>query len=266
MTDPTSITPKTDLRIVLVRTLYDSNIGSVSRVMSNLGANHLILIAPECEVTYSAQQAAATGQTALQNRRTYQTWEEFYQNEPEGLRIALTARDGRGRQVETLEQIIAQQTTKLDQPIYLIFGPEHWGLSNSDLEHAHFACSLPIFGENTSYNLSHAVLLAGYLSRAHEAKSTKTKEYRGFSKVSTPFPEETVKLWLQTLGFDVDRSGMNVLTVLRRLLLHSVPTEKEIRSLEVVLHQSIRKMREYQWMRPQFKKIPRQETRQYTKD
>lgn len=245
-----------DLRIILVRTLYDSNIGSVSRVMSNLGSKHLILIAPECELTYSAQQAAATGQDALQTHRRYDTWDEFYKNEPEGLRIALTARDGRGRQVRHLDETLAAQAIGR-KPVYLIFGPEHWGLSNSDLEHAHFACSLPTFGENPSYNLSHAVLLASFIARS--STPDVATEQSESAATSTRFPEETVKLWLKTLGFDVDRTGMNVLTVLRRLLLHSVPTEKEIRSLEVVLHQSIRKMREYQWMRPQFKDIPRQD-------
>lgn len=244
-----------DLRIILVRSLYDSNIGAVSRVMSNLGAHHLILIAPECELTYSAQQAAATGQEALQNHRRYDNWSQFYENEPEGLRVALTARDGRGRQVRHLDETLKAQILE-KKPLYLILGPEHWGLSNADLEHAHFCCSLPTFGENQSYNLSHACLLAGYIARSIvPAVSDRIEPVAGNS---VSFPEETVRLWLQTLGFDVDRNGMSVLTVLRRLLLHSVPSEKEIRSLEVVLHQSIRKMREYRWMRPHFKEIPKQ--------
>lgn len=251
-------------KIVLVRTLYDSNIGSVSRVMSNMGIEDLILLQPECKLTYSAQQAAASGQEGLRHSRTYSSWDDLLRHESEGLRIGLTVRGGRERDVRPLTEILqlceSQHCDKLDLPIYLIFGPENWGLSNEDLEHTHFAASLPWFGENSSYNLSHAALLALYLF--HQVKATPDKSPTKTETEDLPaanFPDNTVKLWLESLGFDVTRTGVNVYSVLKRLLLHSVPTEKEVRTLEVVLHQSIRKMKEYNWLRQKVGSIERQE-------
>lgn len=73
--------------------------------MSNMGFNRLILIAPQCELGYPAQQSAATGQFALQNRVNYSSWQDFLENEPEGIKIALTARDGRGRDVKDFKKL-----------------------------------------------------------------------------------------------------------------------------------------------------------------
>ena len=54
-----------EVRIVLVRTIYERNIGATSRAMSNMGVDKLILVDPKCEITYEPQQTAATGQTGL---------------------------------------------------------------------------------------------------------------------------------------------------------------------------------------------------------
>ena len=86
-----------ELHVVLVKTIYESNIGATSRAMSNMGAKKLFLISKQCEITFKAQQAAASGQDAFQNRTEYDSWNDFYKNEPDGIRIAFSARDGRGR-------------------------------------------------------------------------------------------------------------------------------------------------------------------------
>lgn len=141
-----------NIKVVLVKTLYDRNIGSTSRVMNNMGVDELILVAPQCEVTYEAQLAAATGQKALQTRKVYSSWDEFYRNESDGVRISFTARDGRGRLVKDFDtQLKGYLETLREQPedeatltknMYLIFGPEDAGLSASDMEMSNFAVKM----------------------------------------------------------------------------------------------------------------------------
>lgn len=245
------------IRVVLVRPIYPRNIGSVSRAMSNMGAEQLVLIAPQCELDYEAQQAAATGQFALQNRKTYTSWDDFFKNEPEGLRLSLTARDGKGRLVRNLKdlvselpQIAPQLQLQSEHPVIidLIFGPEDWGLSAEDLELSHFACSLPTFGENWSLNLSQAVLLSLFILRdcwggvATTLDGQKPRRLQGRQRV---FPEKTLFEWLEQMGFDLSKKKTNAYTVLKRMLLQNTPTEKELKILEIVLQQSIRKLREY---------------------
>lgn len=245
------------IRVVLVRSLYESNIGATSRAMANMGVDRLILVGPQCEITFAAQQAAATGQAALESRTNYQDWTHFFNNEPDGIRIALTARDGRGRAVKDLESVLAwiakeeprfQEDSSEAVPVYLIFGPEDWGLSADDLALTHFCCSIPTFGDNTSLNLAQAALLALFIVRKTwgGTRAILEGENRGERANPTPvFPEKTLESWLLALGFDLSKPKTNVFLVLKRLLLHNVPTQKELVILETVLQQSLRKHKDH---------------------
>jgi tRNA/rRNA methyltransferase len=249
------------LTVVLVGSLYDSNVGASSRAMANMGFDRLVLVRPECEITYAAHQAAATGQNALRNHKSYQTWKSFYAEEPEGIRISLTAKDGRGRAVQDLSKTLEWiqfneprfQDPDLDSvPIYLIFGPENWGLSTEDLELTHFCCSIPTFGENASLNLAQAVLLTLFILRdtwggtrttLEGAERTRLTSRSNTSATSSVFPEQTLKNWLLEMGYDLSKPKINAYTTLRRMMLHNVPTPKELIALETALQQSIRKMK-----------------------
>ena len=258
-----------DASVVLVRSIYERNVGATSRAMANMGFRRLILIDPQCDITFEAQQAAATGQEALQNRKVYSSWKEFFHHEPEGFRIALTARDGRGRAVkelaetlqtlrtEALQSEVAENSSAKESPgtqLYLIFGPEDWGLSAADLEYTHFACSIPTFGENPSLNLAQAVLLALFVVRNTYGGTRTTLEGAQTQKKAQQdqisFFETTLKEWLQEMGFNFDHhKKINAYSVLRRAWLRNLPTQKELRMMEIVVQQSLRKLKEYNKMR-----------------
>lgn len=248
-----------EVRIVLVRTIYERNIGATSRAMSNMGFDNLILVNPACEITYEAQQAAATGQTGLQNRTTYASWDEFLEKEPESIKIAFTARDGKGRQVRDIDDVLKdiadhapQFQIQSEEPyvVHLVFGPEDWGLSAEDLEHANFCACLPTFGENWSLNLAQATLLGMFSLRklwgGNRTRLDGEKLRRAPQGIKGIDPDVTLKTWLEEMGFDLTRQRkINVYTVLRRMLLQNTPTKKELVILETVLQQSIRKLREW---------------------
>jgi tRNA/rRNA methyltransferase len=250
------------INVVLVRTLYDSNIGAASRAMANMGAGNLILIDHRCTITFKAQQAAATGQEAFQNRREYESWTEFFANEPEGIRLAFSARDGRGRPLWDLNNVLdwlkkedprLTKESETPLPIYLIFGPEDWGLSNEDLNLVHFNCNIPTFGDNSSLNLAQAVLLALFILRSNwggeRTKLDGQQPSRAIAARETSFPEQALFTWLSEMGFDLSKRRINAYTVMKRMLLHNVPTRKELRILDAVLQQSIRKLRQYNDLR-----------------
>lgn len=248
-----------EVRIVLVRSIYERNIGATSRAMSNMGFDKLILIDPQCELTYEAQKAAATGQTGLQNRKLYKNWDDFLATEPESIKIAFTARDGKGRQVRDIDEVLSdiadhapQFQIQSEEPfvIHLIFGPEDWGLSAEDLEHVNFCACLPTYGENWSLNLSQAALLGMFSLRklwgGQRTPLDGSKKRRAPQGIEGINPEATLKTWLEEMGFDLKRQRkINVYTVLRRMLLQNTPTKKELVVLETVLQQSIRKLREW---------------------
>mgnify|MGYP000851877371 CR=1 FL=1 len=246
-----------NIKVVLVKTLYDRNIGSTSRVMNNMGVDELILVAPQCEVTYEAQLAAATGQKALQTRKVYSSWDEFYKNESDGVRISFTARDGRGRLVKDFDtQLKGYLETLRDQPedeatptknMYLIFGPEDAGLSASDMEMSNFAVSLPTFGDNSSFNLSHAVLMGLFILRQNIGGQRTILDGSQLEKKKNTAPisliSATLREWLITLGLNLDAGRVNAYTVIHRMLLQNAPTPKEYQMLETMLQQTIRKLK-----------------------
>ena len=245
-----------DLRIVLTRSIYERNVGATARALSNMGFSKLILIAPQCEFTIEANRAAANGQGPLENKIVYSSWEEFYKNEPRGFQIATTARDGKARQVEDLETTLSELKNnhfeflkKSNSPIvfHLLFGPEDWGLSAEDIQYANHCCSIPTYGENTSLNLAQATLLALFIFRSvfggEKSKLEGQQKPKAQQKKPMIFPDETLKMWLSEMNIDLNKRKTNFFTVLRRMLLQNSPSEKEFRMLEIVLQQSIRKMR-----------------------
>ncbi len=256
-----------DLRVVLVRPLYERNVGATSRAMSNMGFDKLILIDPKCEFTIEANKAAASGQKAFENKIIYSSWEHFWQHEPDdSLRLSFTARDGRGRAARPVDDVLSwvvensplfqtKEHSEGNIVIHLFFGPEDWGLNADDIKDSHFCCTIPTYGENSSLNLAQAVLLALYTIR-HSWGGVKTKldgeqtARQDITSETTPsengkiiFPEESLKLWLETMNIDISSKKTNAFTVLRRMLLQNTPTPKEWRILETVLQQSIRRMK-----------------------
>lgn len=256
---------KIDLRVVLVRSLYERNVGAASRAMANMGFLKLILIGPQCEFTIESQKAAATGQAALQNRTVYKDWDEFFAHEPKGLFIATTARDGRGRQAQDLETALCNfkdthaglnQESDEAYPIHLVFGPEDWGLSGDDIQYANACCTIPTYGDNTSLNLAQASLLAMFIFRSvfggeRTRLDGQQKAKENQKKPENIFPDQSLKNWLLEMGFQLDKKKMNVFTVLRRMLLQNAPSTKEFKVLEIVLQQSTRKLKELKALQAQ---------------
>lgn len=252
-----------DIDLVLVRTIYPSNIGSVARVMGNMGARRLILIDPQCEINSKARESAAGAQKYLASRSTYSHWDEFYQNEMSGVRIGLTRRTGKLRTDISLNNVLSKLNLNLPNSyplrIYLVFGPEDNGLSADDLALLNFSASLPIFGEFPSMNLSHAVLLACYLVKdwaqamtinqpnsdiVENPKMRPQDVLIGKSKANgLYFPDESIRTWLEAIGFSLEKRRASAYTTIRRLLLQNQPSETELHVLEAVLQQNIRKLR-----------------------
>ena len=112
--------------------------------------------------------------------------------------------------------------------------------------------AIPTFGENWSLNLAQAVLLALYTLRTSWGGAKTVLDGQKRTKKESQeevFPENTLKTWINEMGFVTEDRNMNAYSVLKRMLLHNIPTQKELRILETVLQQAIRKLREYNEMR-----------------
>ncbi len=241
--------PTIEINVVLVRPIYPRNVGYVSRAMANMGAQRLILIDPKCEYDLEARQGAAGAQTHIVEATRYKDIAEFLNREPEGIRVALCARIKKDTDAMSFDDravSLVQQQNEGPRPIYLFFGPEDHGLENEDLEYMHFICSLPIFGEFKSINLSHAVMLALYVIRTTETKNAVALDNLNAKSSSKGpgffFPKLALKEWLTTLGFETGDRRNDAYKVLKRILLNNQASAKELRTLEAIVNQTVRKL------------------------
>ncbi len=217
------------VNIILVRPQIPENIGFVSRCMQNMGADRLVIVDPQCQIGDRALATAASGPLPLKNHTRYDSWKEYTKAETQGKRIGFTCRSGQFRPVTSFEAI-----TDFDATTNLAFGSESSGLTNEELLDCDVLCSLPVFGPVSSMNLSHAVMLALYIFKSQiPAKEQLTP------KSASAFPHESLKLWLEKLGYDLS-GKTTAYTVLRQMFQTAKPTPKQMVVLEKVLQQNIR--------------------------
>jgi len=221
--------------VILVRPKYPRNIGMVSRAMSNFGHQRLVLIEPRCELDRTANKGAAQGQQPLSDCITYQSWQEYADNEPDGPRIAYSRRDGRRRPVYDIEELADWQPLSDGRPVSLIFGTEDHGLSRDDLKWAHRTCTLNIPGPLKSLNLSHAVLLA--LSQLPKLKPQKPPTHE---PVQTP--DDHLERWLTALNFDLSSKNWNAFYSMRQMLMKANLTRREMDLFRTVVEQTLRRI------------------------
>lgn len=228
------------LNIVLVKTKYPRNIGMVSRIMCNYAIDRLILVEPQCELTEEANQGAAQGQAPLENATIYSSWDEFYKNESDGLRIGFSRRQGKRRASIPLDRLLEEEVIDFNKPIFLIFGAEDHGLSAEDLEMVHRMAYFELPGSLQSMNLSHSVLVAAqsfYGKFGVKDDISKTKD-------SIQDPEPFLELWLKSLNFDLEsQNRWNALTMLKQLIMRASPTNEELHKLEMIIQQTVRRLK-----------------------
>jgi tRNA/rRNA methyltransferase len=149
------------IRIVLVEPAGPLNIGSVARVMKNMGLRNLILVNPHCdplgdEARQMAVHAADVLETAQQVATIPLALEGCFRA------IATTARPRDVVPTVFLEPPRQALPWLLEMPSALIFGPEDRGLSNAELNYAQRFVGIPSSSEYPSLNLAQAVGVCAY--------------------------------------------------------------------------------------------------------
>ncbi len=247
------------VHVVLHRPIYPRNVGMCARAIGNMGAGRLIIVERKEPLGDESKQGAAHAQEILASATHYSSLIEFYAGEPEGIRIALSGKDARLKIPDDLPTLLAKELKDPKHrlhdrgtPIYLFFGTEDDGLAADEMELCHFVCRLPTFTEINSLNLSHAVLLSLYIVRtaltaadALEIASevtTPIESNSAMAEADVHYPQRLIKEWLALLGFDLSSPRINIEKTLNRVLLSRAPTQEELRTLNNVLQQTVRKL------------------------
>lgn len=254
--------------VILHRPIYPRNIGMCARAMGNLGFGELHIVAPRCDwtssmVQHEARQGATHGADILANAKVHETEAAYLAIHGQGVKIAFSARDGYGKRVKEFSELLASFREQPSHPVWhpktslqLHFGTEDDGLSLEELEPMNFICNLPARGAHTSFNLSHAVLIALYILEteigAPRAPSSNASDNNlPGTESSSPealppgrleYPRRAIRMWLEALGFDLSARKISIETSLNRVLLSHCPSPDDVRLLEKVLFQTIEKL------------------------
>lgn len=158
------------IRIVLVEPAGARNVGSVARVMANMGLGELILVAPRCDWQgEEAKQMAVHAPHLLAKARVVADL-------PAGLvgceRVVATTH--RCQDLPLAPQDPAEALAWLRStsgPGALIFGREDRGLTNGELNLAQRYLRIPVDEAYTSLNLAQAVGICAYELRRSGSRS-----------------------------------------------------------------------------------------------
>ncbi len=148
-----------DIRIVLVEPAGALNVGSIARVMKNMGVQQLVLVNPQCDPQGTeARQMAVHGGDILDQAQTVSSLPEALVGCQQA--VATTARDrALSLPLESPKEVLPKL---LSVPSALIFGREDSGLTNDELTHAHHCLCLPTAATYPSLNLAMAVGVCVY--------------------------------------------------------------------------------------------------------
>ena len=158
-----------NIRIVLVEPAGPLNVGSVARVMKNMGLHQLVLVNPHCD--HLGEEARLMAVRAADILETAKVVESL----PAALvgcvrAIATTGDDSRSLPTK-LEDPADALPWLLEAPSALIFGPEDCGLTNAQLNRAQRLIRIPSSDAYSSLNLAQAVAICCYELYREEGSS-----------------------------------------------------------------------------------------------
>ncbi len=156
------MTALSKISIVLVSTEIPENIGSVARVMKNMGLKELILINPVPYKRLEAYALAHKSEDIIDKALVYDDLKEALS--PFKFIVGTTQRvRGRHYPLHTPEEI-ANEVKRIgkNKKIAFVFGRESKGLTNEELRSCHMVSTIPIAVKQPAVNLAQAVMIYCY--------------------------------------------------------------------------------------------------------
>jgi TrmH family RNA methyltransferase len=219
------------LRVVLVEPKYEGNIGSIARLMKNLGFNELVLVNP-CEIDCFGLAMAAHARDCLESARTVSTLREAVfgaslivgstgvrgLNTDEHLRVpALSPKD------------LASRLFGKDGLVALLFGREDNGLSKEEIRSCDMVVSVPTDKEYPIMNVSHAAAIILY-----ELSHVDAGDIRLASRANLDRFYEHARDLLDEINYPSHKLEKTML-MLRRIFGRAELTDREVQTMRGIL-------------------------------
>jgi tRNA (cytidine32/uridine32-2'-O)-methyltransferase len=154
-----------NINIVLVGTTHPGNIGAAARAMKNMGLSQMRLVQPKTFPHAKAIARASGANAVLENAQVFDTFEESLKDCQ-----VIFGTSARLRSLswptftpkECAEHVLAHSGQ-----IAIVFGREHSGLTNEELEQCHYLVQIPTNPQFSSLNIAAAVQVITYELRVN---------------------------------------------------------------------------------------------------
>ncbi|MBN9518022.1 RNA methyltransferase [bacterium] len=235
-----------NVRVVLVRTHYAGNLGSVARVMRNFGLTDLVLVAPYATPNdLEARRLATHGLPVLDAARTVPDLGAALADctltlATSSLTAGVARRGMIGTPAELMPQLLAAAA---DGPVGLVFGPEPHGLSNEEIGRCHGLLHVPVDPAFPSLNLAQAVTICCYeLWKARSAAITAANPADTHAaKVATHAEQERMFEHLReafaAVGYLFGGRADALMHAVRQFLGRANPTPQEVKLMHGLARQ-----------------------------
>jgi len=151
-----------NIRIVLVEPEGPFNIGSVARIMKNMGIEDLALVKPVDFHNDDAFRAAVGARDVLEGAVVFNTLQDAIRDT--SLVVGTTRRAGKLRRIFCSVEELPERVFPVVQEgkVSILFGREKDGLTNRETDLCNILVNIPARESFPSLNLSHAVAVVCY--------------------------------------------------------------------------------------------------------
>jgi len=228
-----------NIRIVMIATTHPGNVGAAARAMHNMCISRLSLVDPQCPIGDVAYGRASGANVILDNRETHVELRSAIADC--SVVIATTARRRSLPWPELEPQEMAEMLFKLDddRQVALVFGREHSGLSNEELQMCNQMVCIPTNPDFSSLNVASAIQVLCYEIYRQQSSFPAAPAWSGQDlPASSGEVEGYIDHLRQTLddcGFLNPQQPEMIMRRLRRLYLRSELTRNEIDILRGIL-------------------------------
>ncbi len=163
-----------NIRIVLVETTHPGNIGATARAMKNMGLTRLSLVKPQRYPSHEASARAAGADDVLAAAQVCESLDQAL----EGCGLVFGA-SARSRSIPWPQLDPRQAAARAVQAsaageVAVVFGREHAGLSNLELDRCNYLVSIPTDPEFASLNVAAAAQVLSYELRVAAQQAAPT--------------------------------------------------------------------------------------------
>ncbi len=233
-----SASPHSNVRIVLVNTTHPGNIGAVARAMKNMGLRELYLVDPRIYPSAEATARASGADDVLAEAVVCADLNQAIEDCP--LVIGASARQ---RAIECPRlgprECVAMIAERAGAgPVAVVFGREHSGLSNAELDLCHFQLAIPVDPGFTSLNLAAAVQIFAYehfLARAGAGQGVSAEAGTAVSAAEMERFYQHLEQVMIEIGFLDPARPRHLMRRLRRLYNRARPDQNEMNILRGIL-------------------------------